>query len=285
MMTGMNETEVRMSRSMAFAVAALSLAVTMTPALSRAVTEDAPVLIVTPARPNMVKWALDVSSLRSAYIVSYRNAPGRQGLMLHVWDSRGKRWVQSNLESYRAGAQFARPPAVAFLLGVEAEFPAFLVSEAPFGMRTVRIDVMDPVLFANALNHRMHFSQGEWRWLASQWGFELTDLNAERRRYGRYGPPGSEPRRPPEQQPQAPQPPPTPPPPSGPMQPFAWELAPLEEIPVRGGDIQAPPPSAPVPTLPREAPATRPAELPKPGPVSRRGSFGPIMAPTDPATK
>ena len=53
------------------------------------------------------------------------------------------------------------------------------------------IQSMDLSKLANTLDHTMKFSPKEWRWLASRYGFKLTDLNTKRRRFGKYGKPDS----------------------------------------------------------------------------------------------
>jgi hypothetical protein len=123
-------------------------------------------------------------------------------------------------------------------------------------MQARRIASLTPVDLLNELNRDLAFTPMEWRWLAKRYGLTLTDLNAERRRYGKYGPPGSKPVKP---QPSAGvEMPPAAPPPAGKALEPVGAPAPVFDV------KPAEPPAAPAASAP---PA---AEPPPASPALRR---------------
>ena len=152
-----------------------------------------PVTIVVPAREAAVRMAFDMAAMRPSYLVSYQARPGTEAPWLHVWDAAARRWIETTLEAYGAGANFGRMPRTVFLLGTEIEFPAQLEDLAGWADRSVRLTTLDPMPCLNAFHEAFAFTPAEWRWLARRYNLDLKDLNEQRRRYGRYGPPGQPP--------------------------------------------------------------------------------------------
>lgn len=203
-----------------------------------------PVAIVVPAREAAVRMAFDMAALRPSYLVSYQVRPGAEPPWLHVWDAAARRWIETNLEAYGAGANFGGMPRTAFFLGTETEFPPQLDEYAGWAVRKVRLTTLNPMPCLNAFHEAFRFTPAEWRWLARRYNLDLKDRNEQRRRYGRYGPPGQ-------------------PPPEAGMPPGAAP-APGE----RGTVIPAVPPMPEPPAL-AQPPVEPPAQPPAPEPMAQ----------------
>jgi hypothetical protein len=149
-----------------------------------------PVVFVVPAREAVVRLAMDMTSLRSSYVISYQAIQGSDTPLIHTWDGASRSWIETNIEDYGAGARFSRVPSTAFFMGTETEFPAKLEDYAGWAAHKVRLANLNVVPCLNAFHEVLNFAPSEWRWLARRYDLDLKDNNVERRRYGRYGPPG-----------------------------------------------------------------------------------------------
>jgi hypothetical protein len=150
-------------------------------------------VIVLPARYTIVKLGFDVARIRAVTLVSYEGDASSRSPVLHVWNSGMDEWVSTTIEAYSSTAAFDREPARAVLLGSGADLPTVLVTGSSWSTEVVQIPALSIVELVNGLDDVFDFSPREWRFLARRYKLTLTDLNAERRHYGRYGRPGSRP--------------------------------------------------------------------------------------------
>lgn len=149
-------------------------------------------LLVIPARYAVVQFSADVLRLRPADMVVYDTRGENKELVLHVWNRQQHDWANISLDELRLGAIFDVTPTRVFLVGSDKDVPPEVAAAvAQLGARQIQVTSLRVVDMVNALNGVLHFTAGEWRWLARRHGLETVDLNAERRRYGRYGAPGA----------------------------------------------------------------------------------------------
>ncbi len=145
-----------------------------------------PTLLVIPARYTVVQFSFDIARMRSVYLLSYRSEG--DAINTFLWDKRADDWVA--VDSTSGDSLFASPPARTIVVGRVDEGAIGLSNITGDAGVTSRIPSLDLKDVVNGLHAELKFRGTEWRWLASRYGFELKDRNAERRRWGRYGRPG-----------------------------------------------------------------------------------------------
>ncbi len=156
----------------------------------RAAEAEAPTILVVPARYTIVQLSFDIAGVRSVFLVSYGGDSGSVARPMHIWDSKTRKWVETNIEEYSTADIFETTPQRIILVGSDEDLPSVLV-EASFWCPDVkRIPTLNIVTLVNTLNESLKFTPREWKWLAKRYKLKLKDLNAERRRYGKYGKPG-----------------------------------------------------------------------------------------------
>jgi len=172
------------------AAAGVALILGVSGAVAQAGAAQRTVLVV-PTRYSVVQFAFDMVTLRNVYLVAYDTRAERGKLVLHFWDAKKQDWVRTSLDEYRAGALFDQLPGHVALVGSDKDLPAELVSASGWAGGVQRIPSLIIVDMVNALDQTLKFTPSEWHWLAKRYGLQLTDLNEDRRHYGRYGKSGS----------------------------------------------------------------------------------------------
>ena len=213
-------------------------------------------VLVIPSRHRLVQFAMDIARLRPTYIVAYgpRNSPSDTAF--YLWNAQTEEWKDISMEEYEKGSVFDASAQILALVGTDKDLPAGLPSQPNWATKTERIGSLNPAEMANALNGIMKFTPVEWRWLARRYGLTITDVNAERRRYGKYGPPGTQ--RGPKMPEASVEPPPAPMPPAAGEEQKIAPASPSPEPAEPKFDVAVPPAPAPA-----EA-ATPPAQAPAP---------------------
>jgi len=177
------------SKKMKKSVLAVLISLCVMSSSGSSVNAAEPVLMVIPVHYAMVRLANDIGALRQTYIVSYEKRKDGS-LSMYVWDGSANDWIKTDIEAYKSGDIFAKAPAIAFLIGTDADFPSELVDATSF-CETKRITTLNAALISNVLNENLNFKKKEWKWLADRQSLQVVDLNEDRRRYGRYGKPGA----------------------------------------------------------------------------------------------
>ncbi len=203
---------------------------------------EGPILFVFPARYTLVKLGFDLASIRDSYLVSFEKGKIPESPILHVWNKTANDWMRTDLDTYAAGRLFAVAPTRAFIIGNESDVPGVLPTATAFCPDVKSIPSMSMAIILNTLHESLKFKKGEWSWLAERHQLQITDLNEERRRFGRYGKPGGE------------SPHPVTPAPAAPSGEESVKMVPLET------------PSVQVP-LPTPSPAPGPAPVANPAPA------------------
>ncbi|NQU40880.1 MAG: hypothetical protein HQ523_13090 [Lentisphaerae bacterium] len=150
-------------------------------------------LIVMPVRYTVVQFAFDIARIRPTHLVAYDTGTGDEPLLLHTWDTATGGWKPADLAQYQAGTLFGSKPKRAFLIGSKTDLPAELADASGWCKDVTRVPSLKVMDMANAMSNPLDFSESEWNRLAKRHNLDLTDDNAERRRYGRYGKPGTRP--------------------------------------------------------------------------------------------
>lgn len=148
-------------------------------------------VLVVPARQRTVALAIDVRAMRDLVMITYRGTATTETPLMHVWSPSAKAWQELPAEAYAFGQFMPSQPGTLFLIGADRDLPASVIEGASQAAKVVRIDSISMAEMANTFNQHMKFSTREWRALAERHGLQTTDLNYERRKWGRFGPPPS----------------------------------------------------------------------------------------------
>lgn len=148
-------------------------------------------VLVVPSRYRVVQFSMDIERLRPTYVVAYGTRSSPTDLALYLWSAQTKEWKEISPAEYGDGSVFDAAAQSLVLVGTEKDMPAGVPMKPNWATKTKRIESLNPAEMANALDVNMRFTPTEWRWLAKRYGMTITDLNTERRRYGKYGPPGT----------------------------------------------------------------------------------------------
>ncbi|MBR6022553.1 MAG: hypothetical protein IK066_09080 [Kiritimatiellae bacterium] len=137
---------------------------------SPAVQEDV-VLLVAPARYNVMQVAFDVARRYSTVLVSYQGADPDP--KLHVWN--GYDWLALPMEDYRSGAFLQAWPGRAVLLGGDDLLPGSLKSAGAWCREVKQLDDLETVGLVNGIGTYLPFTPADWRWFAGRYNLSLVD--------------------------------------------------------------------------------------------------------------
>ncbi len=169
----------------ALAVATVMAAACVLPGVS-----DAATVIVMPARTRVVQLAFQVARVKDVGLVAYNNSPSLAAPLIHVWN--GREWVQIGVDEYVSGTFLPSGVDHLFVLGDSTSLPAAMAGDPKWAAHVHKTADLNVASLLNVLGPVLKFSSSEWRWLAEQNGLEITDRNADRRRYGRWGKSGTD---------------------------------------------------------------------------------------------
>jgi hypothetical protein len=140
-----------------------------------AAQEDA-VLLVAPARFEVMQVAFDVARRYPTVLVSYQGAPAAP--TLHVWN--GYEWMALALADYQGGAFLQSYPGRTVFLGGDDLLPASLREIGAWCPRSTQIPVLERHALVNAIGSYLPFTPADWRWFAGRYNLTLKNVNAEK---------------------------------------------------------------------------------------------------------
>ncbi len=156
-----------------FAVAVSGLAVPT--ALAQAASTDQVVMLVVPARYNVMQVAFDVARRYPTVLVSYQHVdPDPQ---LHVWN--GFEWKPLSLTDYQSGAFLQSYPSRTIFLGDDTLLPASLRSISAWCESVVQFPDLETASLVNEIGRYLPFTPADWRWFAGRYNLQLTNLKAK----------------------------------------------------------------------------------------------------------
>lgn len=150
-------------------------------AMPAAAQEDA-VLLVAPARFDVMQVAFDVARRYPTVLVSYQGAPDAPAL--HVWN--GYEWMALALEDYRGGAFLQSYPGRTIFLGGDDLLPASLREINAWCPQSTQIPVLERHALVNAIGSYLPFTPADWRWFAGRYNLTLKNANAEKAEAARH---------------------------------------------------------------------------------------------------
>jgi len=142
-------------------------------------------VIVMPARTRVVQLAFQVARVKDVALVAYNNSPTLAAPLVHVWN--GREWLPIGIEEYVSGTFLPSAVEHVFVLGDSTSLPAAMTEAPSWAKHVHKTADLNVANLLNEFGPVLKFNSAEWRWLAEQNGLQITDRNAERRRYGRWG--------------------------------------------------------------------------------------------------
>ncbi|NCD23897.1 MAG: hypothetical protein EOL90_13320 [Spartobacteria bacterium] len=151
-------------------------------AATPATAQDDAVLLVAPARFDVMQVAFDVARRYPTVLVSYQGAPDAPAL--HVWN--GYEWMALALEDYRGGAFLQSYPGRTIFLGGDDLLPASLREINAWCPQSTQIPVLERHALVNAIGSYLPFTPADWRWFAGRYNLTLKNANAEKAEAARH---------------------------------------------------------------------------------------------------
>jgi hypothetical protein len=148
-----------------------------------------PVLVI-PARPRVVQFAQDLAQLKPLTLIAAQSVPGSDEIVMHQWIN--GEWHSVDWESYRRGSFPVTPVGPLMIVGDRSIVATDVAEEALWAPAVKRVETVNIADLINFFGPTLELSTRQMRWLSKRYDVQLTDLNADRRRWGRYGPPGQE---------------------------------------------------------------------------------------------
>ena len=176
---------IRIKRQLALAILPLLVVSLLCDTAAAASKSKTTSLALIPARRRVVKLFQDVCRIRRVTLISYQSQADGQDPTLHAWN--GHAWAATSLMDLADSPSSTQT----ILVGGQAILPSALVDATGDMEGRLILESMDIVSLITSLASTMDFSTRELKWLAKRHGMTITDLNAERRKYGRYGKPGA----------------------------------------------------------------------------------------------
>ena len=140
-------------------------------AATPATAQDDAVLLVAPARFDVMQVAFDVARRYPTVLVSYQGAPDAP--TLHVWN--GYEWMALALADYQSGAFLQSYPGRTIFLGGDDLLPASLREINAWCQRTTQVPVLERTALVNAIGSYLPFTPADWRWFAGRYNLTLTN--------------------------------------------------------------------------------------------------------------
>ncbi len=147
-------------------------------------------LMVFPARKSIVQLAFDFARLEPVTLVTYNSESDISEPSLYIWKKSLNNWVKIDMDDYRSASLFQPKPSEVIILGNDDRILSTMKQASQWCQNVKVISKLDIVTVVNKVNESLNFSPRGWKWLAKRHELEISDLNAERRRYGKYGKPG-----------------------------------------------------------------------------------------------
>lgn len=144
-------------------------------AVAPAAAQADAVLLVAPARVEVMQVAFDVARRYPTVLVSYQGAPAEP--VLHVWN--GYEWMPLSLTDYQSGAFLQAHPGRTVFLGDDALLPADLRSINAWCADVIQLPDLDTHELVNGIGRYLPFTPADWRWFAGRYNLTLTNLKAE----------------------------------------------------------------------------------------------------------
>ena len=145
-------------------------------------------LVVIPARQRVVEFGFDLIRRQGVTLVAYQQDGA--DLLLHFWN--GREWVALTPAVYFSGNFLLGAPEQVILIGSDTVLPAMFQTVPDWCRKTARIRSFEVATLVNECGALLNFDVRQWQWFAEKYGLSLTDLNSDRRRWGKYGEPGNE---------------------------------------------------------------------------------------------
>jgi hypothetical protein len=146
-------------------------------------------VIVVPARARMVRLGFDLQALRGAALVSYRETDEPLQPLLHVWNRSRREWQQVDVARLTQQSQVPSHPNVVYIIGLPNMIPETLAAALSGATEVRTLNTFSVAEILTAVDREMRFSVAEWQMLGERYNLDVTEINAEQRRWGRFGPP------------------------------------------------------------------------------------------------
>lgn len=141
-------------------------------------------VVAVPARRRTVSLLHDLHRLRPISAIAFRGSPDSANPSLYKWDGSG--WIQVTSE------EFTRVSSdTIILVGDDSVIPSILVEQSSVKGKPHRAETLDISSLVRDFAKILELTPHEIKWLAKRHNLAVSDLNAERRRYGRWGKPGA----------------------------------------------------------------------------------------------
>lgn len=146
-------------------------------------------LMIVPARPRMVQFAMDLADMRPVVVLSCRGDARAVDPLLFVW-TKGA-WQYVSPDDFRERRFVSEWPRRVIVIGDDHALPALLEDEAAWGADVTRLKTLQIADLVNGMDPVFHFTDREWKWLARRYNLTLTDVNTPRREFNPYDIPRS----------------------------------------------------------------------------------------------
>ncbi len=160
-------------KRMMIGLAALAAAMMAATAPAAETAKDV-VLLVAPARVNVMQVAFDVANRYSTVLVSYQGKP--EAPVLHAWG--GYEWHPLSLADYQSGAFLVAYPERVVFLGDDGLLPPPLKNVSAWCGETVQFGDLETAGLVNELGRHLPFTPADWRWFAGRYHLTLENQNA-----------------------------------------------------------------------------------------------------------
>lgn len=160
-------------KRMMIGLAAMAMAA-MAATAPAAETAKGSILLVAPARVNVMQVAFDVANRYSTVLVSYQGKP--EAPVLHAWG--GYEWYPLSLADYQSGAFLVAYPERVVFLGDDGLLPASLKDVGAWCGETTQVGDLETPGLVNALGRYIPFTPADWRWFAGRYNLTLENQNA-----------------------------------------------------------------------------------------------------------
>lgn len=164
-------------------------------------------ILVVPARARTIKLAFDIQALRNPTIISYGITDDPLNPLMHVWNPAKRSWQRFPISEIASRIMnIPANPETVYIISLPEEDLEVISTALSHANDLLNIPSMSVATILTTLNRNMAFTTQEWQALAERYQLEITELNFEKRRWGRFGPPKNQRKKVPSGQPFEPEP-------------------------------------------------------------------------------
>lgn len=135
------------------------------------------IVVVAPARINLIQAGLDLAARHDVILVSYRGKASTPKPLIHVWN--GKTWDFVPIEAFLSGSFLRAKPEQTIVIGDEKMLPEVFAPMTAWAGKLQKVPSIFTPDILNAAGTALRFRRAEWQWFAKRYSMKVETAPAD----------------------------------------------------------------------------------------------------------